>query len=78
MEELTKAELSIIEVRLRDLITLVRKNIDITEGMKERTWGLILDKSAGDFNALYKTNIDLDDVYAILNAMKIFDHKVKP
>lgn len=77
MKPFTEEELKRIEVRLMDLLALVRKNIKILNG-PDRTWGDIMDKTAKDFNIIHGTNITLDHVYDILNEMDIFDHSKKP
>lgn len=73
----TDQELKELQVKITDLFMLVRKNIAITEGMRDRTWGLILEKTANDFNTLYGTEITLDTVYTALELAGIFDHNAK-
>ena len=68
----TPEQLKQLEVKILDMLTLVRKNIKLLEG-PDRTWGEILDKTARDFNIIHNTDIDLDTVYSILKALKFFD-----
>jgi hypothetical protein len=69
----TPEQLKQLEVKILDMLTLVRKNIKLLEG-PDRTWGEILDKTARDFNIIHNTDIDLDTVYSILNTLNFFDH----